>query len=435
MNLLMINFGIIVKGWLTNLGFSDNIASIARDFTDFVIMVLAITAVYYIVKIVVLRVVRRITHRTSSTWDDALYNNRVFHKAALLIPGLLFNMLAPYTVTEYPEILRWLLLINRVLLLFILIVTINKFLNAVYDIYQGFEISKSKPVKGYIQVVKIILYVIAAIVVFSMLFGKSPAYLLGGLGAFSAVLLLIFKDSILGFVGSIQISANDMVRPGDWIVMSKAGADGEVMDISLTTVKVQNWDKSITMIPTYSLVSDSFVNWRGMEESGGRRIKRSINIDMSSVKFCTKEMLEKFGKINLLEKYVSDKQLELTQYNQKGNIDDSILVNGRRQTNIGVFRAYLAEYLRQNQYINQDMTMLVRQLQPGESGLPLEIYVFSKIQDWKPFEDIQSDIFDHILASIPEFELSVFQNPSGSDFAKVISIGDKSNPAKGTIDI
>lgn len=435
MDLLMINFGQLVKEWLTNIGFSENISSIARDFTDFILMLFAITAVYYIVKIVVLRIVRRITHRTSSTWDDALYNNRVFHKAALLIPGLLFNVLAPFTVTEYPETLQWLLLLNRVLLIFITIVTINKFLNAVYDIYQGFEISKSKPVKGYIQVVKIILYVIAIIVVISLLFNKSPAFLLGGLGAFSAVLLLIFKDSILGFVGSIQISANDMVRPGDWIVMHKSGADGEVMDISLTTVKVQNWDKSITMIPTYSLVSDSFINWRGMEESGGRRIKRSINIDMSSVKFCTKEMLEKFGKISLLEKYMHDKHDELKQYNLKEKIDDSILVNGRRQTNIGVFRAYLAEYLKHNEFINQEMTMLVRQLQPGESGLPLEIYVFSKVQEWKSYEDIQSDIFDHVLASIPEFELSVFQNPSGSDFAKVVSVGSEFDRTKETFDL
>lgn len=221
-------------------------------------------------------------------------------------------------------------------------------------------------------------------------------------------------------MAGIQISANDMVRQGDWIVMPKAGADGDVIEISLTTVKVQNWDKSITMVPTYSLVSDSFANWRGMEESGGRRIKRSVNIDMNSVKFCTQEMLEKFRRIDIIRKYIDDKQKELTEYNIRENIDDSILVNGRRQTNIGVFRIYLFEYLKRNQNINQDMTMLVRQLQPGESGIPIEIYVFSKVQAWSSYEDIQSDIFDHVLASVPEFELRVFQNPSGSDFQKVI---------------
>ncbi len=417
MTLLMISFGERVKQWLMDMGFSNDITSLMRDVTDFILMLIIITAIYYVIKLIGLKILRKITYRTSSTWDDALYNNRVFHKAALLVAPLLFNVLAPYTLTEFPTFLYWALLINRILLVFIAISTINKFLNALYDIYQGFEISKSKPVKGYIQVLKIFLYIIAGIIVISLLFDKSPIYLLGGLGAFSAVLLLIFKDPILGLVAGIQISANDMVRQGDWIVMQKSGADGDVIEISLTTVKVQNWDKSITMVPTYSLVSDSFVNWRGMEESGGRRIKRSLNIDMNSVKFCTPEMLGKYSKIRLLQNYISSKQQELTQFNTENDIDESIMVNGRRQTNIGVFRAYLVEYLKQNPFVNQEMTMLVRQLQPGESGIPIEIYVFSRILDWKPYEDIQSDIFDHILAAVPEFELRVFQNPTGGDFA------------------
>lgn len=418
MEMQIVYLGQRLKDWLTGLGFSNELTSVVRDMTDFLMMLIVITAVYYIAKLIVLKVFRRITHRTSVTWDDALYNNRVPHKATLLIPTMLFNVFAPYTLTEFPEFLRWALLINRVILIFAFIATINKFLNAVYDIYQGFEVSRSKPVKGYIQVVKIILYVIGSIIVISLLFNRSPIYLLGGLGAFSAVLLLIFKDPILGLVAGIQISANDMVRQGDWVVIPKAGADGEVREISLTTVKVQNWDKSITMVPTYSLVSDSFINWRGMEESGGRRIKRSISIDMNSVKFCSPEMLEKFRKIGILKSYIDTTQKELQEYNNTEMIDNSILVNGRRQTNLGVFRAYVSEYLKQNPWVNQEMNMLVRQLQPGESGIPVEIYVFSKIQDWKPYEDIQSDIFDHILAAVPEFELRVFQNPTGSDFQR-----------------
>ncbi|HLN53219.1 MAG TPA: mechanosensitive ion channel domain-containing protein [Lentimicrobium sp.] len=417
--MLMISLGNKVKEWISGLGFSEEISFVMRDFTDFIILLLVITALYYIFRVIVIKIVRRITHRTSSTWDDALYHNRVFHKSLLLVPTLLFNVLAPYTLTEFPDFLKWALLLNRILIVYATIGTINKFLNALYEIYQGFEVSKAKPVKGYIQVLKIIVIVIGVIIVISLLFDKSPIYLLGGLGAFSAVLLLIFKDPILGLVAGIQISANDMVRQGDWIVAQKSGADGEVRDISLTTVKVQNWDKSITMLPTYSLVSESFVNWRGMEESGGRRIKRSINIDMNSVRFCTEEMLEKFRKIDILRNYIEQTQQELVKHNTAENIDDSILVNGRRQTNLGVFRAYLSAYLQRNPDLNPDMTMLVRQLQPGESGIPLEIYVFSRIQDWKPYEDIQSDIFDHVLASIPEFELKVFQNPSGSDFAKL----------------
>ena len=415
----MISMGEKVKQWLSGWGLPEDISLVMRDITDFIVLILIITTIYYICRFVVLRIVRRITHRTSSTWDDALYHNRVFHKSVLLVPTLLFNVLAPYTLSEFPEFLRWALLLNRILIVYATIGTINKFLNSLYEIYQGFEISKAKPVKGYIQVLKIIVIIIGIIVIISLLFDKSPIYLLGGLGAFSAVLLLIFKDPILGLAAGIQISANDMVRQGDWIVMQKAGADGEVRDISLTTVKVQNWDKSITMVPTYSLVSESFVNWRGMEESGGRRIKRSINIDMNSVKFCTPDMLRKFRNIGLLKDYIDQTQKELIEYNKQENIDETILVNGRRQTNIGVFRAYLSEYLKRNPYVNSEMTMLVRQLQPGESGIPLEIYVFSKIQDWKPYEDIQSDIFDHILASVPEFELRVFQNPSGNDFAKL----------------
>jgi miniconductance mechanosensitive channel len=241
--------------------------------------------------------------------------------------------------------------------------------------------------------------------------------LIGGLGAFSAVLMLIFKDPILGFVGGIQLSVNKMLAPGDWISMPKFDADGTVIDISLTTVKVQNWDKSISMIPTYSLISDSFRNWKGMEESDGRRIKRWINIDVKSIRFCTPEMLQKFEKIEYLTYYIQHKQKELEEYNASRNVDNSIMVNGRRQTNIGVFRAYLVEYLRNHPNINPEMTLMVRQLQPTEKGLPIEIYGFSKIKAWEQYEAIQSDIFDHVLAVVPEFDLRIFQNRTGDDVA------------------
>lgn len=421
----MMNLGEQLKNLLTQWGLSDGFTTIVGDITDFLILIAVITLVYYTAKFIVLKIVRRITHRTSATWDDALYNNRVFHKALLLLPALLFNVFAPYTINEFPEFMFWALLLARIYLILVAISVINAFLNALYEIYQGFEISKAKPVKGYIQILKIVLYIIAGIVVISLLFGKSPIYLLGGLGAFSAVLLLIFKDPILGLVASIQISANDMVRPGDWVVMSKSGADGEVLDISLTTVKIQNWDKSIAMVPTYSLVSESLVNWRGMEESDGRRIKRSILINQHSVKFCTPEMLERFSKIGLIKEYLHEKEKELSVYNKENAMDDSILVNGRRQTNLGVFRAYLVAYLHNLPVINPEMTFLVRQLQPGSEGIPLEIYVFSRIKAWAMYENIQSDIFDHILAAIPEFELQVFQNPTGSDFRMITQVEGK----------
>ncbi|PKP47117.1 MAG: mechanosensitive ion channel protein MscS [Bacteroidetes bacterium HGW-Bacteroidetes-11] len=397
-------------------GFSLHFAEDIRNITDFVISFALIIAFYFVLKYVVLAVVRKITRKSSTTWDDALYNSRFFHKVLLLIPGVLLGFIAPITLTEFPVALARLLQLTQIYLVFVALFAINSFLNAIYEIYQGFEVSKSKPIKGYLQVFKIILFVVGAIIAISVFLGKSPVLLLGGLGAFSAILLLVFKDPILGLVAGIQISANDMVRPGDWIVQGKSGADGVVTEISLTTVKVQNWDRTITTVPTYSLVAESFTNWRGMEESGGRRIKRSINIDMNSIRFCSREMLDRFKQIELVKGYVEHKNFELEQYNTTNNIDNSVLVNGRRQTNLGVFRAYLAAYLRSNQNIRQDMTFLVRQLQPGESGIPMEIYVFSKVQEWAKYEDIQSDIFDHILAAIPEFELQVFQNPSGADF-------------------
>ena len=366
-----------------------------------------------------LALVRKLTRKSSTTWDDALYHSRFFHKVLLLVPGVLLGFAAPFTLDEFPGALNRVLQFTQIYLVFVSLLSVNAFLNAIYEIYQGFEVSKSKPIKGYLQVFKIVLFVFGTIIAISMLLGKSPVYLLGGLGAFSAILLLIFKDPILGLVGGIQLSANDMVRPGDWIVQQKSGADGVVTEISLTTVKVQNWDKTITTVPTYSLVSESFTNWRGMEESGGRRIKRSVFIDVNSVKFCSQEMIDRFRKINLVSDYVEQKESELAEYNKSNNVDNSVLVNGRRQTNLGVFRAYLMAYLRSNPNIRQDMTFLVRQLQPGESGIPMEIYVFSKVQEWASYENIQSDIFDHVLAAVPEFELQVFQNPSGADFRRL----------------
>jgi len=416
----ILQIGIRVKALLDKYGFSDNFSSGIRDLTDFILMFLLAVVIYYLMRYIVLGIIRRITRRSSTTWDDALYDNRVFHKLILFVPGLVIETFSPFTLNEFPVALNWVMQLTMIYLVIISFLSLNAFLNALYDIYQGFEVSKSKPIKGYMQVVKIILVMIGLIIVISSLLGRSPLYMLGGLGAFSAVLLLIFKDPIMGFVAGIQISANDMVRPGDWIMMSKFGADGTVTDISLTTVKVQNWDRTITTIPTYSLVSDSFVNWRGMEESEGRRIKRSISIDMNSIRFCSQTMIDKFKRISLVKDYVEQMEVNLAEYNTRESIDSTVLVNGKRQTNIGVFRAYLAAYLRNNPHINTDMTFLVRQLQPGESGIPIEIYVFSREKEWAIYENVQSDIFDHLLAAIPEFGLQVFQNPSGADFRGLI---------------
>jgi miniconductance mechanosensitive channel len=340
---------------------------------------------------------------------------KVFSRLAFFVPAFMLLGSIPLVLSEYEVLTRVLQGAINIYIWIIVALMISSVLLSINKIYETYESSKNKPIKGYLLFIRIIVWFITAICIVAILIGKNPGSIFVGLGALSAVLLLVFKDPIMGLVGSVQLSSNDMLRIGDWISMPAHNTDGDVIDISLTTVKVQNWDKTISTIPTYSLISESFQNWRGMEESGGRRIKRSINIDMHSVKFCTQEMLDKFSNIQLLADFITEKQKELKEYNSKHNIDNSVVVNGRRQTNLGVFRTYLERYLNNLPFISEDMTFIVRQLQPGDNGIPMEIYVFSKVQAWVDYEGIQSDIFDHILAVIPEFELTVFQTPTGSD--------------------
>jgi miniconductance mechanosensitive channel len=273
--------------------------------------------------------------------------------------------------------------------------------------------------KSYLQVLKLIVNIFGVIVIIAVLSGKSPFYLLSGIGALTAVLMLIFKDTILSLVSSIQISSNDLFKVGDWVEAPHFGADGDVIDIGLHTIKIQNWDKTISVIPTHKLVDSSFKNWRGMSDSGGRRIKRSINIDMNSVKFCSNLMIDKYKKFNILKEYLDSKLLEIDEDNSDKNVSHDTLINGRSLTNIGTFRAYIEAYLRNNANIHKEMTFLIRQLSPGTNGIPIEIYVFSNDTNWVSYEAIQSDIFDHLLAIIPEFGLRVFQNPTGNDFSKL----------------
>ena len=312
--------------------------------------------------------------------------------------------------------------LRRLCLIYIIAVFlrfISALFTAVYQVYSEREQYRDKPLKGLLQTAQVILFFIGAIIIISILINQSPMVLLTGLGASAAILMLVFKDSIMGFVSGIQLSANNMLKVGDWITMPKYGADGTVIEVTLNTVKVRNFDNTITTIPPYLLISDSFQNWQGMQESGGRRVKRSINIDMTSVRFCTPEMLEKYRKIQLLTNYVDETEKVVEEYNKEHDIDNSVLVNGRRQTNLGVFRAYLTNYLRSLPTVNQDMTCMVRQLQPTETGIPLELYFFSANKVWVAYEGIQADVFDHVLAIIPEFGLRVFQNPSGEDLRRI----------------
>ena len=356
-----------------------------------------------------------VVRRTKTDWGDPLVERGVFTKLSHVAPALVIWAMAPLVFPDSEALITLAKRAADVYMLAIAILVVNALLDAVSDVYQKFEVSKRVPIRTYTQVIKIGVTVTALIFALSIVMDKEPWVFLSGIGALTAVLLLVFKDTILGFIASIQLVVHDMLRPGDWIEMPKYGADGDVMEITLNTVKIQNFDKTITTIPTYALISDSFKNWRGMSESGGRRIKRSIHIDVNSIQFSTPEMIEKFSKIEVLRDYIESKQQELSDHNQQKGIDESVLVNGRRMTNVGTFRAYLIEYLRRHPKIHKEMTFLVRQLQPTEKGLPIEIYVFSSDQRWVQYEDVQADIFDHIFASLPEFGLRPFQIDTGYD--------------------
>ncbi len=348
----------------------------------------------------------------------ALNESGIFRKLCYFFPWFIIRVAYKYIWDEFPGFLIFMGKLMPVLFVIIVVMVINSALKAGETLYHRSVKVRATPIKGFIQFVQMGLWFFTVIVCLSIILSQSPMVFIGGLGAASAVLMLIFKDSILGLVAGFQIMANNMVRIGDWIEMPKYNADGDVIDITLTTVKVQNWDKTISTIPAYYLITDAVKNWRGMEESGGRRIARSVYIDMHSVRFCTAEDLEQFRKIKYLTKYIDETEKEIQKYNAEHGIDNSVIVNGRRQTNLGIFRAYVGNYLRNHPHIKQDMTLLVRQMTLTEKGLPIQIYCFTNTTAWGEYENIQSDIFDHTLAVLPYFGLSVFQNIGGRDFYK-----------------
>ena len=380
-------------------------------YTSYLLIGMLCLVAYFITSRILLRTVSHLFKKTSTKFDDILIEERVFNKLPFLIPlVILYNS---------KDLLYWNNLLDRVILSTIALIflySLNALINALNEMFKLTDLSKKFSIKSYTQIGKLLINIFGIIVVIAVLTGNSPVYLLSGLGALTAVLILVFKDTILSLVSSVQISSNDLFKVGDWIEAPQFGADGDVIDIALHSVKIQNWDKTISVIPTSKLIDSSFKNWRGMAESGGRRIKRSINIDMSSIKFCTNEMIDRYSKYNVIANYIKVKLEEVQRFNIENNITDESLINGRSLTNIGTFRAYIEGYLRNHNKIHDEMTFLVRQLSPSANGLPIEIYVFSNDTDWLNYEKIQADIFDHLLAVVSEFELKVFQNPSGSDF-------------------
>lgn len=403
-------FGVVdaINKMLINCGMSPHLADWLDEIISITLLFLIVYVADLICRFIVNKVVAHIAKMTKSRWDDIFLEYKVFRYLTHAIPGLIFFLCTPIAIKS----VIWVKLFQKAALIYITVVIIRAIVaatNAMTRIYAESESYAKKPVKVIFQIVAVIAYFIGGISILSIIINASLATLFAGLGAFMAVLMLVFKDSILGFVAGWQLSSNDMLRIGDWITAPKHGADGTVEEVSLYSVKVRNFDNTIVTIPPYSLVSDSFQNWRGMEESEGRRIKRYISIDMTSVKFCTPEMIEKFRKIHYLKDYIENTEQIITEYNEENKIDNSVLVNGRRQTNIGVFRAYLRSYINNHPDINHNLTCIVRQLQPSEKGVPIEIYCFTKEKGWINYENVQSDIFDHVIAIVDQFDLKIYQ--------------------------
>lgn len=373
--------------------------------TRLTLVALILLISYIITKLfrhLVIPAVHKITSRTKATWDDYLFNERMMTSFCRMIPPIMFYLLLPFVFNNVPQVLDILLKGCLIYLVITTLMLVNSFLNSLYEISNEHETLRNRPLKGIYQMINLVAIGIGIILIISILIDQNAATILAGLGASAAVLMLIFKDSILGLVAGVQLSANDMLRPGDWITMPKYGADGDVLEVSLTTVKVRNFDKTITTIPPYVLVSDSFQNWRGMRETGGRRIKRSIFIDMTTVHFCSEKEKEMFA--------------------SRGWIDETQTKPGVQVVNLYVFRNYLQNYLKEHPRTHKELMIMVRQMQPTSEGLPLEIYCFSNTTVWPEYEQIQGEIFDHILAVIPEFGLRIFQRPSGNDLTNTVSL-------------
>ena len=372
-----------------------------------------------IAKQILVGAVRALAKRSSVTWDDALVTHNVFGRLVQVVPALIVFVGLPF-VPGLPEqgaqLMRNLAMGYMVLMLTL---ALTAMLSAANTIYAAKPVAKARPLKGFGQLVQIVVWIFGGVLIIAVVLDRSPLLLLSGFGAMTAILLLVFKDTILSLVASVQLTAQDMVRVGDWIEMPHFGADGDVVDVQLHTVKVQNWDKTITTIPTHRLITDSFKNWRGMSQTGARRIKRAIFIDVSSIRFQTQDEVDHFTRFALLKDYIKSKELELANYNEGLATEVAAEVNRRRITNVGTFRAYAYNYLKNHPEIHKGMTLIVRQLAPGPEGLPLEIYCFATTTAWAAYENIQSDVFDHLLAIVPEFGLRLFQKPAGSDLANL----------------
>lgn len=405
----------LITQWLRDNGISElNLELTAALVGSFCIIVICSIS-YYLAKHQFLRLIQKVVLHSSNTWDDLFLEHDVFKRVALTLPYIVLLFLVPIFTLENTLYRQFLFTLAKIAICFQVARSISSLLNVIKSIYERKASERYLPLNSTLQVIKLLVYLVATILSISYVLDRSPFYLLSGIGALTAVLLLVFQDTIKGLVASIQISANKMVAPGDWIEIPQYGADGDVLEIGLSTVKVQNFDRTVTTVPTYALISGSFKNWRDMLNSGGRRIKRALQIDISSIDFYSKEQLEELKKIRLLAPYLEDKIAQLEAHAKKYDIADTD-VNSRQLTNIGTFRAYIEAYLKQHEKVHKNMTCMVRQLPSTAAGLPLELYFFSNDQNWVNYENIQADIFDHLFAMAKIFNLRLFQHPSGKDW-------------------
>lgn len=407
----------LITTGLLEMGISNKYLEISALLSGlFIILFVAIIS-YYLAKNQILKITYKVIIKTKNTWDDALIEHQVLTRLTLLLPYIFILLITPIVFPNDIPLAKALILLAKILLTFQVAHSISAILNVGKSLYGETAKQKYVPLNAIIQVIKLTVYLVAAIIIIAVILNRSPIYLLSGLGALTAVLILVFQDTIKGLVASIQISANKMVVAGDWIELPKYGADGDVIEIGLNTVKIQNFDKTITTVPTYALTSDSFKNWRNMYNTGARRIKRSLIIDIESINFYALEKVDFLASTSLLKTYLTDKKQKLEIENNELNQDGNLTVIDTRQlTNIGTFRAYIEMYLHQNVNIRNDLTLMVRQLSATESGLPLELYCFANTTDWAKYEAIQADVFDHLFAIAPHFDLRIFQNPSGFDW-------------------
>lgn len=404
--------------WLIHFGINTNLANGIKIFIEIFVIATFSIVINYLAKKIILSILTKIVKRSKNQWDDVLLEKKVFHRFSHLLPAILIYYSSKYVFLGHAEIIHLIKSGVIVYLIVVLMIVINQFLKALNEIYLQLPSSKERSIKGFLQVVNIFNFLIGGILILSVLLDKNPGYFLTGIGAIAAILMLVFKDTLLGLVAGIQLSSNDMVKIGDWISMASKNTDGTVIEISLHTVKVQNWDKTISMIPSYSLVSESFINYRGIEDSKTRRIKRSINIDIKSIKFLENDDINELKKIKLLEPYIVEKINALEKHNSSIDADLTAKTNGQRLTNIGTFRKYIELYLKENKNVNQDLSIIVRQLQSTDTGIPIELYFFSKFYEWEQYEIFQADVFDHFLAVVSQFDLRIFQSPTGYDFQK-----------------